>query len=293
MIISIFLLLSSHSIFAQGLEEPFTAKEAINEVFTRAKSEGINEPVLVGIGIAPGEYVIPGFGALKSELDMTNGQASIWLYMIAEKTDITNTINIGVIKFFNGFLSMKIDIDLSSIPINYINPIVINWIDTDVLCQKLNSNSIFSGFVKDDQAIFDFVTLDYQDAGELDGMGDLKVGAYWLLSCSKENGESVMCYTNALTGATTCFNLTDVEDETSENSFKVFPNPAKDNLYIENLNLSENIFDKVYIIDSNGYIIDKCNLTDQNINTVNIQNLPNGTYTILIGNSFKRFVKVN
>lgn len=287
----IVLLLSNHS-FAQGLEEPFTAKEAYSEVISKAKFEGISDPVLVGIGIAPGEYIIPGIGTLNPELDLTNGQSSIWLYIIAEKADINNTISIAVIKLFSGFISMKIDFDLSTIPINYINPLDIDWIDSDVLCQKLNANTIFSDFVKDNQAIFDFVTLDYQDSEELNGMGNLNVGPYWLLGCSKGNGASIVCYTDAVSGSTTCFNETDVNDENNSVSFTIFPNPAKDKLIIENQNLSGNA-DEVFIIDSKGYIIEKYKIEDTNINTINIQNLPNGTYTMIIGNGSKRFVKVN
>ncbi|MEI6089630.1 MAG: T9SS type A sorting domain-containing protein [bacterium] len=292
-LLPIVFLLFCNIILAQGIEETFTAKAAITEVMSKAKSEGIGDPVLVGLGLAAGEYVIPGIGTLNPELDLTNGQSSIWLYMVAEKTDITKTINIGVIKFFTGFIPMKIDIDISSIPISYIDPIVVDWMDTDILCQKLNSNTMFSDFVKDNQAIFDFVTLDYEDSAELDGMGNLEQGTYWLLSCSKDNGESIICYTDAVSGATTCFNTTGVDDETSENSFNISPNPATDKLIIEKQNVSVITPNQVFIVDSKGYIIEKYNLEGTTINTINIQNLPNGTYTLIIGNSSKRFVKVN
>jgi hypothetical protein len=294
LIIILFIILSlSNLSFAQGIEETFTAKEAIGDVMDKALSEGLTDPVLIGVGLAPGEYVIPGIGTLNPDLDLTNGQSPIWLYLVAERNNISNTISIAVIKFFSGFIPMAIDIDLSSIPINYIDPIVGDWINTDVLCQKLIENSLFNDFVKDDDAIFDFVTLDYQDSDELNGMGDLKVGPYWLLSCSKDNGESIFCYTDAVSGETTCFDATSVNDEANSNLFAISPNPATDKLIIEQQNSSMITPNQVLIIDSKGYIIDKQNLEDTNTNTINIQNLPNGTYTVIIGNTIKRFVKVN
>jgi hypothetical protein len=292
-LIPIFFMFFNYLSFSQGIEETFTAKEAINEVISRAKAEGLSNPVLVGVGLAPGEYVIPGIGTLNPELDLTNGQSSIWLYMVAEKDDITKNISIGVIKFFSGFLSMKVDIDLSSIPINYIDPIVVDWIDTDVLCNKLNSNKMFAQFVKDNQAIFDFVTLDFEDSDELSGMGNLNPATYWLISCSKDNGESILCYTDAVSGETSCFSTTGVDDEKTEESYTISPNPANDKLIIINESLSHIAQNEAIIVDSKGFIVEKYNLDATNINKINIQYLPNGTYTLIIGNSSKRFVKVN
>lgn len=116
---------------------------------------------------------------------------------------------------------------------------------------------------------------------------------YWRVNAINQDGDSdfseVWSFTTIKAETTNSVNIADFEGET----YKIYPNPAKEVLYIESVDRF--LIDKIELYDVNANLVLSFTPTQQNLQKLDLSNLTSGVYIIKLqkdkDTKFLRFVK--
>ncbi len=273
-IVIIFLTLSLSLCYSQN----FKAKDGLDKAKTSSK---INNPELLLCASYNG--TIQGIPT-SLVFDINSGTSNVWFYYLRSADD-HNIKKLMLCTYLFGLVSYEIPVTgiIDSLPYEPSGSLNdIQWIDSDVMSSDLKSSQGYQDFVTaHSDADISLVTLSYN--------GDypyLPIGnAYWIVKIDASNSTSLLCAVNAVSSEVTCF-----DEPTSVNDFndvscelKIYPNPAKDNIFItipENIQIKGSLLE---IFDAEGNLAYNFNvkpIAGINVISVPILLLSNGQYFI-------------
>ncbi len=246
------ILLASNVVFSQQLLQQFKASQGMQTAINLAKDSGMVKPVMVFVGTMTG--MLPtGTMNLTLDFDENKGTSTVWVYVIK---DLNNPNDIRVIAVFRMLLFFPIQLPselVNGLPIEPDTQLPDKWIDSDELMSILKNYSDYSDFVK---------TYNGSDLIML-GLGINKINPllkndepYWsgIFRGISDTTATISCFVHATDASTICLKFVSVDYvKDIENEFEIFPNPAKDIVYIIGATFKEN-FD-VTLYDELGRVL--------------------------------------
>jgi len=287
LIFSLMVFLFSISANAQlTVFTPFKVKSGLTFATSEAKKTLAN-PVLRGIGSVSMELD----GGISLNINVDNGTATTWLFVFQDGDDAEMTASIPVINLpilgYRNALNFGVDASIIDGFLVFLpnTPFpTSNWLDSDLMCEKLRDNNIYKNIKSENDTLSPFsLGLGINEFNPLVTIGEM----YWSIVFDPESGTS--CYVHAETGETTCFVFSSIEDANSIFAFDVFPNPTSE---ILNITLDENLSQELLsydIIDGTGNLIKS--FENNSTNSISINELPIGNYFLRYNGSQIKLAK--
>jgi len=228
-----------------------------------------------------------GTGGDQTTLNIDNGTATIWTLSGKPKDGSTTMrLSLTIYKVASQFSNLRQEIpgDFSGFPV--VNE---DFADSDALAIQIKNSQEFQTFYNSNKDSLAFITFSLGF-----GFGDINQ-MVWSASLIKVNqSDKLACYWDYKTLALIlCSSVSGVEDMEFMN-FDVFPNPASDIISFE-LPYSGNA--NYFIYNNLGNIVSSSSMNMDNIANINISNLNNGAYNLVIlagKNVFsKQIIKIN
>ncbi len=216
-------------------------------------------------------------------LDLNNGTADTWTYFYRNIHNNFDTKIIDVVKI-DDYLPMIID-ETDTIPPQLKKLDDINWMDSDAFFAACSQKSIYKNYLMQHQNNSISVYLIYNLDNQEDLPAQFNNKHVWFL----EINEDFYCVMDALTGEIHCEQFTtDIDNQITTNDFKLFPQPASDNV---NLILPQGInVRSIELFDLYGGKVYQNSSISTNLKllTIPAAELASGTYFLKInsGSSF-------
>lgn len=248
----------------------FTAKDAYNYIKTKNLLDGYKLTSLMAIQNSQ----IP-----MAEVDLLAGKGKIWV-ATAKSNDETDTIPKGLLLMsILGNISHQ-DVDASTESTVGMQSLGETWVNSTEVAVKIKENEQFVKFINDNDDKFQMVIMGLLYHPQFNT-------EVWMTSAMVSEETVGGCLYNATSAdqIECTFMMTSIQDAVSK-MLAAVPNPAKDMLSIE---LPEQGETEYYIYNEVGNIVksDKSNFGDKLL--LNVNDLPNGVYSILINNAGKTF----
>lgn len=248
----------------------FSAKDAYNYIKTNNVLDGYKLTSLMAIQNSQ----IP-----MAEVDLLAGKGKIWV-ATAKSNDETDTIPKGLLLMSIAGIISHQDVDASTESTVGMQPLGENWVNSTEVATKIKENEQFVKFINDNEDNFEMVILGLLYNAQFNT-------EVWMTSAMVSEETVGGCLYNAASAdqIECTFMMTSIQDAVSK-MLAAVPNPAKDMLSIE---LPEQGETEYYIYNEVGNIVksDKSNFGDKLL--LNVNDLPNGVYSILINNAGKTF----
>jgi hypothetical protein len=218
-------------------------------------------------------------------LNLETGESDSWMYCYRDKNDTTYNALYFVLKDNSGWMLFplveNLELPEGSKPLDNVN-----WLGSNGFFEALSENSIFKKYMTDNpnpgdiQILLTFYPFDFDE-----NVPKKYINQYlWLFQT-----EGLQCVTNALTGETDCMLTTDVDTENLKiDNVKFFPNPAYDELNIQNDNEQDYYFE---IYNTYGKKVKRMNLLGSNLSKMTVNDLPVGVYIVKIFDKDKYITK--
>ncbi|MBX3042646.1 MAG: T9SS type A sorting domain-containing protein [Candidatus Kapabacteria bacterium] len=285
-LLTVLLLLTAVDSNAQLLTK-FKAKAGYAKAIDFGKSTlNMANPKIQFMGTFNQSIDFNGFD-VTIEIDMNNGSATGWAYVLVDGDSESSSAVFIVKPIIGDFLTFEIPgLSLDDFDIELGDGVTIddyNWMDSDAMMTRLNTNSDFADFYSQYQPFEQIFVVLFVGLNPL----NMEVEPLWAISMTK--GDIFRnCAVQAVTGDVFCSEiLTSVKDLIS-NNIEIYPNPTDDFLIFNNTEFGENTL--ITVFDLFGRELIRHNAIS-GANSVDVSKLNPGVYTIRVNNSFSKFVK--
>lgn len=282
-LIVLFLIFNIFFLSAQTFKT-FLAKEGIETAVAMALSNGITTPkVMLVASTTEKSSTMPE--TLVPKIDLTTGQATVWLYRIVDVTDTSKSAIVGVVKVTLFGADQFVPNIIQTGSMKFQLPDIttglpgLNWKNSDSMVICLNANEIFTTFntshtnTRIQSTIVGINTFNPMFPLDL---------PYWFSTITADNVTNpLICVTNAWTGETHCTNVNSIAEDNNGNKINVYPNPTQENLTLElpknwnsgNLNISIYNYSGIEVLKSSFE-------NSAQFLQLQLNFLPNGNYII-------------
>ncbi len=287
LIILLFISINS-SLFSQIT--PYLVSEQLETARSEA-TKVISNPVFRGAATFNG--VIPGVNLGGSPVesifydteDANKGKATGWVYVFSSEDNPTAVASIFVVNL--PFGTQAINLNDLGIPLDFLAEFAYSksldafqWINSDVMVDKLKAAPEYLSFAGNNpnpipRQIF---------LGFSVGLPQLNPdNPYWFIKVhNQDDTDSTIVIIDAVTGETT-----DVFDEQSLINVVVKPNPSQDFINLDLDNFDLNYLESIDIYNLNGIRV----LTTKNVKNIDMRNLNNGSYYLLVNYKNAKYMK--
>lgn len=222
------LLLGSVVSLTAQLTVPFTAREGYGPA--SKLNTGVTDVRFRGAGIIAYSYDA-GLFTLNVGLNLDNGKSEVWGYLFTARTpggQDTSLLHLMYKPVIGGIMVLPIPVNIP-VPDTMFQSASLDtvWLNSNTVIERLNTNLTFQAYRKKNPdslyAQYAFVSDTPLEQPQ------------WVVTVSGEGYPSLTCFVNAITGNVLCAGLPTTVNEaivTSLRSGKVWPLPARDELYI-------------------------------------------------------------
>jgi hypothetical protein len=215
---------------AQFTPTPYKAKDGFESAKSKA-AETITNPAIQIVGTKVG--TLPGL-PLPITMNLTNGEATAWIYKFVNPTDATKSTTVIIAKVAGVTTPIVIPDSvfakyLPSQPTTSIPEA--QWtVDSDSMVKSLTANNGYKSFM----AANPTATISAVALFKIPNRPELPDVPFWSTMIEVTAGTQLGCITNASTGATICSNEVSVSDnENSNNPLVTYPNPATEVAFLK------------------------------------------------------------
>lgn len=277
------------NIFSQQTFKTYLPKEGLATAVNQVKTDGMEEPLLMFLATTSQKFEqMPPL--LQPTVEMNTGKASIWIYQFRDKNIDTIWKIVLVLKVslmgFDQFMpvSLPAEFGIGELPLMTKTLEGKNWLQTDSVFASISRDESYKTMANSNPQHFVLFSL----LGVSDETPGMEPDTpYWMTMIAKDTTETslespITCITNAVTNETICTDFTSVSENTI--AFKVFPNPTKDQFFIE-LEEQSSYPISISIINISGVEVMSMKISENNrIAPLNISNLSAGEYFIWLHN---------
>ncbi|OGU18087.1 MAG: hypothetical protein A2X61_02985 [Ignavibacteria bacterium GWB2_35_12] len=234
----------------------FSQNFKVREGLTTAiNSSGISNPELLMCAAMNG--TIAG-SPISLEFNINIGVANAWLYFFRSADDHNTKKSVAVSRQMNIFIPIPLPNNqyFDSLDNEFDLAFSLNdvpWMDSDSIIVYLRNYQVYLDFINNhsnSSVSYVYLMKPDHDPGKPDN-------TYWLIMINASD-TSLGCFVNALTGEVMCqeIPISSVEEnEIGNYELSIYPNPAKDNLFITLPDRLSTINNELQIFDSEGKLI--------------------------------------
>ena len=271
-VIAALLVVFTFSSNAQLLVK-YKAKDGVSPARTEAENV-VQKPFLTGLGAFAGQLEgVP----INLEFNENDGTATVWIYVF-RSTSPDTSLAYAMTKVLGFYTAVPInlsdlDIELPFEPESSLDSKT--WMDSDKMIEAIQANDEYK----------DYKSRNKDAYLQMAGLGNDPINEMpmWGVMFTSEAG-NMNCAVDAENGTVTCFDLTDVEEFSNDSKLNIYPNPAREIVFIsiptEHISPAGflNIYDSRGNLVKSGYNLD---VNSDGTVAVSVTNLSSGTYSVM------------